>query len=495
MNQKQMQKRLSNSFFITLVVIIIVMVSCSVPTSGGSSSSSSSESKTVEEVTMSGSFNIKVDPNVGVLSSSAISYSIISTEYTVTALDITVTEVSTSSVVGTYNWTPAVGATTYSVGISTYGEYTISVVQTAVNGSDTVTTEDSTTVNIQPMKVTVVTIVPGGSLDISVDDDGEPVAAPTIVSINPVDGATGIDMNFWALEITFSEEMQTGFSISMNGPEVEHTCRWSDSITGRFYFNLQEALQPNTTYTFTLNPSDHPLNFQNLAGIPLAADTTFSFTTGSTTTQPIITSSTIADGATNVEVDTDGITITFDQDMKTYSDSVSDNLGISATYHWLDSRNYRIDFNEDLDGDSEYTITLNPTGSVQGFRSINDVRLHENTTITFTTKPELYYTWITSSDIIIHDVTVERIADSIRLNVNYESGFERGYSVFNPPDGTIFMYINGTTGIFAGTNIFTIDIPVSEVIQTSEITMRFLDGLDTNDFVVVRTAAFSELLD
>ena len=76
-------------------------------------------------------------------------------------------------------------------------------------------------------------------------------------------------------------------------------------------------------------------------------------------------------------------------------------------------------------------------------------------------KPELYSTYIISPDITIHDVTVQRVGDNIRFSVDYESGYERGYSFFNPPDGSIFKYSNLTTGIFVGRNIFTIDVPIS----------------------------------
>ena len=107
---------------------------------------------------------------------------------------------------------------------------------------------------------------------------------------------------------------------------------------------------------------------------------------------------------------------------------------------------------------------------------------------------QFYTTHIVSSDLKVHYVTVERIADDIRFSVEYESEFVRGWSFFNPPSGAIFMYFNLTSGIYIGRNIFTIDVPVSEIIQTPDITMRFLDGADTLDYIYFITNAFANLL-
>ncbi len=47
---------------------------------------------------------------------------------------------------------------------------------------------DTEIVSIQPMKIVVVIIIPGASLDIIIDDNGTTIPAPIITNFDPING-------------------------------------------------------------------------------------------------------------------------------------------------------------------------------------------------------------------------------------------------------------------------------------------------------------------
>jgi hypothetical protein len=164
-------KHLNNFRFSTLLAILGLSLALF---SGCSSSGNSSDS--TSNVTMSGDFQISVSPD-GVISSSQSQKSISTTEYTVTSLDIAVANNSTQAVVGSYHWIPTTGATSYNVPISGYGQYEIVVYQIAEANGYNQTSTSRATVNIRPMIVTVVTIIPGASLTVKVGAQLQGVAS------------------------------------------------------------------------------------------------------------------------------------------------------------------------------------------------------------------------------------------------------------------------------------------------------------------------------
>jgi hypothetical protein len=87
----------------------------------------------------------------------------ISTEsFAVTSLDIDVTRVSTGTVVQSISWVPADGTATYDVPVPGPGDYDIDVEHNGVNeAGDTVAAAEGVTVSLQPMVITVVSVVPG----------------------------------------------------------------------------------------------------------------------------------------------------------------------------------------------------------------------------------------------------------------------------------------------------------------------------------------------
>ena len=215
----------------------------------------------------------------------------------------------------------------------------------------------------------------------SSNDDTTP---PTIVSTNPENGDDGIDYNYADLKITFSEDMQTS-SISYSiSPGIVRVNRWDQGDARTLSIIFQTALAQNTIYEITLNPTGSTNKFMDTAGNALASDTVISFTTGDTTNQPTVDSSIPSDGA--VDVDTDNLIITFDQDMISWVSWGVNQENFTHTTEWLNLRECRINFTSSLTSGITYIFYLNCNDSGMYFRNTDNVRLQEDTTITFTTQ-------------------------------------------------------------------------------------------------------------
>ena len=218
---------------------------------------------------------------------------------------------------------------------------------------------------------------------------GDSPSAPYIVSTTPADGATGIDYNYHSLAITFNKAMKWGYSFNSNfSVDLEMRAGSGNTV---FYIVFQSALAPNTTYSVLLNPDGHDYNFQSQDGGVLVPNTgPITFTTGGTTNQPTISSTTPANGANNVLTTISYIEVNFDQNMITggYSYNLLDGSSnyVPNTQSWIDSNTFRIYPDDTLNSAETYTLTLNPHGSGQWFRSSSNIRLHETTSISFTTQ-------------------------------------------------------------------------------------------------------------
>ncbi len=82
-------------------------------------------------------------------------------DYTVTGLDIDVTQVATSTLIQTFTWVPADGSAQYDVSVPAAGDYEVGVTHHGVNNGNTVAAFESAIITLQPMVVSVVSIVPG----------------------------------------------------------------------------------------------------------------------------------------------------------------------------------------------------------------------------------------------------------------------------------------------------------------------------------------------
>jgi hypothetical protein len=159
-------------FAVCLVMTVLI--------SGCSENESSKNDE--NQVTIGNSFKLRVSP-AGTINGSMANKSITQITLPVTSLDITVSQLTPSTVVGTFNWIPADGVKSYDVAITQTGSYRITVLTTASDGVTTKTSTETADVSIEPMKITIVSIVPGGSM--TVDVEGTPVTPPPAYAVLP----------------------------------------------------------------------------------------------------------------------------------------------------------------------------------------------------------------------------------------------------------------------------------------------------------------------
>ena len=96
--------------------------------------------------------------------------------------------------------------------------------------------------------------------------------APTVVSISPADGATGVPVTISALSVTFSQPMDTSSLKESADPIPEGTNSW-DETNKILTFTLSANLLPSKTYTFSVRA-------ENVAGTYMVTPKVWSFTTG-----------------------------------------------------------------------------------------------------------------------------------------------------------------------------------------------------------------------
>lgn len=101
---------------------------------------------------------------------------------------------------------------------------------------------------------------------------------PSVISMNPGNGTSGVSPYTTQLVVTFSEPMAGGFSWTGGGPEFPET-------TGKPYWAADQRtcvlpvrLKPNWSYRVGLNSPSHK-NFKSASGTPLD-QVVWRFTTG-----------------------------------------------------------------------------------------------------------------------------------------------------------------------------------------------------------------------
>jgi hypothetical protein len=157
------------------------------------------------------------------------------------------------------------------------------------------------------------------SLSACSDSDGggpTPPGAPTVLSTSPASGATNV-LAAAAISVTFSEAMDattldaTTFSLVSGAAVIPVDGAVTYAGTTAVFAN-SAPLASDTTYTATVR-----VGAKSLAGKPLAATHTWSFSTGSAVVPPVaptVVSTSPADAATNVFVN-GVVSVTFSQAM------------------------------------------------------------------------------------------------------------------------------------------------------------------------------------
>jgi hypothetical protein len=96
------------------------------------------------------------------------------------------------------------------------------------------------------------------------------LAAPTVVSVSPLENATGVPVTTTTILITFSEEMDTSSLTGSMIPNPGGISSWNAAQTTLTY--TMAGLSPSTTYKISINA-------RNVEGTYLAAPKEWSFTT------------------------------------------------------------------------------------------------------------------------------------------------------------------------------------------------------------------------
>ncbi len=91
---------------------------------------------------------------------------------------------------------------------------------------------------------------------------------PSVVSMNPPNGAAGVSPYTTQLVVMFSEPMGGGFSWTGGGPEFPETTGKPFWAADRRTCVLPVRLQPNWSYRVGLNSPSHK-NFRSASGTPL----------------------------------------------------------------------------------------------------------------------------------------------------------------------------------------------------------------------------------
>ncbi|MCK9400110.1 MAG: Ig-like domain-containing protein [Bacteroidales bacterium] len=188
-----------------------------------------------------------------------------------------------------------------------------------------------------------------------------PIAAPTVISTDPEDNATGVVLNK-IVTATFNMPMDpltintTTFTIIQGATPVTGIVSYTGTTAS---FNPSGNLLPGTTYTATITTGA-----KNVAGIPLANDYVWSFTTGSIVAPKVI-STDPEDNATGVVLNKI-VTATFSEPM--------DPLTITETSFTL------------MNGAAPVTGTIYYTGSTASFTPSGDLLSDTEYTATITTE-------------------------------------------------------------------------------------------------------------
>lgn len=311
--------------------------------------------------------------------------------------------------------------------------------------------------------VLILTVVPACKVDVpeSGFDSYKDTTSPTVVSVSPADGSTGVDLNpDGFVSITFSEEMDESslnsvtFGISDENTDLSGTY---DCFETTCTFSSSDILHYSETYTVTLSTG-----IKDAGGVDLDQAYTWSFETNS-----LAASVSPTDGSTDVApIPTEFVSVTFPAQMDESS---------------LTTQTFTIN-----DGDNDLSGTYSCAGSTCSFTSTDS--LHYNDTYTVSLSPDIKdaagsefnqaYTWSFNtgsfiSSTIPADGSTDVPIESIEITIN------------------AFEVVNSTTATTANISLMEGENTISGSVSSNDNVITFAPSttLKTNSLHTVTISA------
>ena len=264
-------------------------------------------------------------------------------------------------------------------------------------------------------------------LGCSSSDDGtgpEP-ETPTVLSVDPADGAIHVDRDT-AIAVRFSvamDETSVENATSLSDPTlglVSYSTEWLGNL---FVLHPDASLDAEVDYTLVIGT-----DAESAAGVALAEAFSSSFTT--LPDHPVVLETLPGDGATGVGTNS-AVSILFSQGMDQSSTEAALSVDPSIAYSvsWPESYRLQMDFLTDLDPSTTYTITVGASAEAEGGGS--------------------------------------------SLGTDYAFSFTTGTGIDNtPPSITSYSPANGATNV---------SVDVGEVVLTFSEPIQGLDDIDALD--------------
>lgn len=289
---------------------------------------------------------------------------------------------------------------------------------------------------------------------------------PLVESTVPANAATDVSVNLNSISVTFNQEMNTGIAGTVEIVNTQTSAtegsvsspQWSgDSKTVTLAYSGQ--LDYVTNYTIKIS------GFKNSSNVQMDENTGNSFTT---TARPVLISTTPANGANNVSINLNNVSITFNKAMNSLIAGATEIkfgasvVGAFTSPYWSsDSRTIILTFTGALDYNTNYTLNIG------GFTD-NTGAVMEDAVINFTTeqKPLQKVTLFINKDLspwVNHAKTFTlRQGGQVKFNgldnldgsVTFEDVEDGLYRLYDGENDVKDQVIYGTTGF--GLSYFTI---------------------------------------
>ncbi|MDR1984145.1 MAG: Ig-like domain-containing protein [Prevotellaceae bacterium] len=268
---------------------------------------------------------------------------------------------------------------------------------------------------------------------------------PVVENTVPANGATDISVNLNSISITFSHEMNTSVDGVVQVVNTQTSVatgsvsspQWSaDNKT--VTFNYSGQLDYATNYTIKIS------DFKNSSNVMMDEDANNSFTTSEL---PTVVSTTPANGATNVSVYLNSISVTFSKAMnQSAAGSLAIKTGgvsvgtISAPQWYADSKTVTYTFTGSLDYSTNYTL------EIAGFFDNAGNEITE-TVYNFTTEQKIIVLYINKDNAtwINHEKTFT-LRQNGEIKYTGNDNLDGSVAFVNVKDGMYRLY-DGTTDL------------------------------------------------